>query len=263
MYRARTTRASFLLGPTQLYVFYDKFMKQGLAVSALRILFEDNHCIVVAKPARVLTASDKTGDETLLEMVRAYNAAQQVEGRKGYLVPLHFLDRPVSGIVLFARSSKAASRLSAQFREGRIEKVYNAIVEGPAPARSGLLEDYLLKDRKENVVTPVAPGTAGAKASRLSYEQLGVDRASGRTWLEIRPKTGRSHQIRTQLASRGMPIYGDRKYGALHGWDGVIALAAVAVTFEHPVTKAPVALRCPVPDYWFDIWPRGNDVQTT
>jgi 23S rRNA pseudouridine1911/1915/1917 synthase len=191
---------------------------------ALQVLFEDRHCLVVAKPARLLTASDKTGDETLIGLARAYNASRQAEGKKGYLAPLHFLDRPVSGVVMFAQSSKAASRLSAQLREGRIEKTYLAVVCGPAPGAAGLLEDWLLKDKAENVVTVVPPGTALAKPCKLGFRRLGA--RGEHTYLELSPKTGRSHQIRVQLASRGMPIFGDKKYGAPAAWDGMIALHA-------------------------------------
>jgi 23S rRNA pseudouridine1911/1915/1917 synthase len=226
---------------------------------SLTVLFEDNHCLVVSKPPRLLTASDKTGDETLIERARAYNAAQQADGRKGYLAPLHMLDRPVSGAVMFAKSSKAASRLAEQFRAGRISKVYNALVEGRAPAPEGVLEDWLVKDRRTNVVTPARRETPGAKACRLDYRVLGA--AGGLTWVEVRPRTGRSHQIRVQLAARGMPIYGDTKYGASCGWDGVIALHAVAVTFEHPVSKAPVTVRAPLPPAWRELWPGELDVQ--
>lgn len=218
----------------------------------LKVLFEDKHCLVVMKPARLLTASDKTGDETLIELARAYNAAKQAEGKKGYLVPIHFLDRPVSGVVMLAVSSKAASRLNEQFRAGKIEKIYRAVVEGNPPADEGVLEDWLLKDKDDNVTTVVAPRTEGAKASKLEYKRLKSD---GRlTLLEIRPKTGRSHQIRVQLSSRGMPIFGDTKYGASKAWDGMIALHAYQVTFAHPVEKNPVTVKAELPDYWQTLW---------
>lgn len=220
----------------------------------MKILFEDKHCLVVHKPARLLTASDKTGDETLVQLVRAYNASRQEPGKKGYVAPLHMLDRPVSGVVMFAVSSKAATRLAEQLRSGKVEKVYRAIVEGRPPATEGELEDFLLKDRKTNVVTVVAKGSKDAKACRLGFKVVGVTK-SGLSVLEIRPKSGRSHQIRVQLASRGMPIFGDRKYGARGGWEddelqGVIALHALSLTFAHPVSKEVVTVSSPLPGYF-------------
>lgn len=222
--------------------------------SPLVVLFEDRHVIIASKPARLLTASDKTGDETLLEQVRAHNAARQADGKKGYLVPIHFLDRPVSGVVVFAASSKAASRLNEQFRAHRVEKIYRAVVEGEPAAPAGVLDDWLLKDRDDNVVTVVPPHTPGAKASQLAYKRLRTH--AGRVLLELRPKTGRSHQIRVQLASRGMPIYGDRKYGASVAFDGMIALHAYQVLFDHPVTKERLTVTAPLPEAWGDLWPK-------
>jgi len=225
----------------------------------LAILYEDRHCLIVAKPARLLTASDKTGDQTLFALARAYHLGRQADGKKGYFAPLHFLDRPVSGVVMFALSSKAAARLSAQLRERRVDKVYLAIVEGAPLGPAGVLEDWLLKDHQANVVTAVAQGTPEAKKSRLAYRLLA--RRGGLSLLEIRPETGRSHQIRVQLASRGMPIYGDRKYGASVSCGGQIALHARAVTFEHPVQRTPVTVTAPLPANWDEIWPRITDVQ--
>lgn len=226
---------------------------------SLDVLYFDNHCVVVVKPARLLTASDKTGDETLLSRVRAWDeVVRTAEGKKPYVAPLHFLDRPVSGVVMYARSSKAAARLSQQLREHKIEKIYHAIVEGRPATEAAVLDDWLLKDHEANHVTVVRPGTPGAKASRLAYKQLDV--SGPLTWLEVRPQTGRSHQIRVQLSSRGMSIYGDRKYGATTAWDGVIALHALEVRFAHPVTKELVVVHCPVPSVWNEIWPRGKHV---
>ncbi len=218
----------------------------------LQVLYEDKHCLVVMKPARLLTASDKTGDETLIEQARAYNAAKQAEGKKGYLVPLHFLDRPVSGVVMLAASSKAATRLNEQFRAGKIEKVYLAVVEGSPAAGEGELEDWLLKDKDDNVTTVVPARTEGSKASRLGYKRLKT--AGGLTLLEVRPHTGRSHQIRVQLSSRGWPIVGDTKYGSQRVWDGMIALHALQVTFMHPVDKTKVTVKAELPDYWKSLW---------
>ena len=220
----------------------------------MKILYEDKHCLVVHKPARLLTASDKTGDETLIELVRAYNSSRQIAGKKGYVAPLHMLDRPVSGVVMFAVSSKAATRLAEQLRTGMVEKVYCAVVEGRPMANHGELTDWLLKDHKTNLVRGVPAGTSNAKICRLGYRLLGST-ASGLSILEIRPRSGRSHQIRVQLASRGMPILADRKYGARGEWDqddllGAIALHAWSLTFSHPVSKETIKVESPVPDYF-------------
>ena len=225
----------------------------------LRILYEDIHCLVVDKPARLITASDKTGDATLLELARAYHFARQAPGKKGYLVPLHFLDRPVSGVVMFALSSKAAARLSEQFRKGQVNKTYLAVVEGAAGSNAlYTVDSHLLKDRDHNLTKVVPAGTAGAKASTLTYRSLG--RKGPLSLLEVRPKTGRSHQIRVQLAESGMPIYGDVKYGASSMWEHQIALHALTVTFTHPVAKTPVTVTTPPPVLWQSIWPGVLDV---
>lgn len=201
----------------------------------LRILFEDKHCVVVDKPARLLVASDKTGDETLLGIVRAYNESKQEPGKKGYLVPLHFLDRPVSGVIIFARSSKAASRLSDDFRKRRIKKIYEAWVEGEVQPKSNHLVDFLVKDRESNKVRTVSETHPEGKRSALDYEV--VERKSGLTRVNITLGTGRSHQIRVQFASRGWPIVGDRKYGSKLDCGGRIALRAIYLEFTHPVSK--------------------------
>ncbi len=220
---------------------------------ALHVLYEDRHVLAVLKPARLLTASDKTGDATLLELARAYHGGKQEEGKKGYLVPLHFLDRPVSGVVLFAVSSKAASRLSAQFRAGTIHKTYRAVVEGAPATPAAEVEDWLLKDEAENTVRAVRSGTPGAKHCALGFRQLAQH--GGLTLLDVQPHTGRSHQIRVQLSSRGLPIYGDVKYGARHGFDNMIALHAYRISFDHPVTKERVTLTAPLPAAWAGFWP--------
>lgn len=220
----------------------------------MKILFEDKHCLVVDKPARLLTASDKTGDETLIQQVRAYNTSRQAEGKKGFVAPLHMLDRPVSGVVMFALSSKAASRLAEQLRNGKVEKVYQAVVEGRPKKSVAELNDWLLKDHQSNLVKVVAAGVSGAKACRLAYRVLG-ETAEALTVLEVRPKTGRSHQIRVQLAAQGLSILGDRKYGSQSGlWDqklsGVIALHAWKLSFVHPVSKENLTIEAPLPEYF-------------
>lgn len=218
--------------------------------AALTVLYSDLHCLVVEKPARMLTASDKTGDETLITHARRWNAAQQAEGKKGYLAPLHMLDRPVSGVVMFARSSKAATRLSEQFRQGKIQKTYLAIVEGqPTPdLNNTILEDWLLKDKDANTVTVARPNEPGAKPCRLGFHVR--RRRQGLSVVELSPLTGRSHQIRVQLASRGLPIVGDFKYGALRPFEQAIALHAHSVRFAHPVTNEMITITTPVPPSW-------------
>lgn len=234
-------------------------MSKSFVNAPFTVLFEDHHCLVVAKPSRLLVASDATGDATLLALVRAAHAAQLAPGKKGYLVPLHFLDRPVSGVVMFAKSSKAASRLSADFRGGRIEKVYRAVVEGYPRETDALFEDWLLKDKEANRVKVVRAGTPHAKACRLRCRVLA--RHGNLSLLDIRPYTGRSHQIRVQLSSRGMAIYGDVKYGSSTPWDGAIALHARHVTFSHPVSKESLTITATLPPSWDELWPRINDVQ--
>jgi 23S rRNA pseudouridine1911/1915/1917 synthase len=158
---------------------------------------------------------------------------------------------------MFALSSKAAARLSEQMRSRRIEKVYLAVVEG-RPEPRAVLQAHLLKDKEANLTTVVSAGTGGAKACELSYRCLAV--LGGRALLEVRPKTGRSHQIRVQLADAGLPIYGDVKYGASQAWDGQIALHALSVEFSHPVAKTPVSVKAPVPAVWSQIWAGDLDV---
>lgn len=229
-------------------------MGRGVLKLSLDILFEDRHCIAVAKPARLLTASDETKDQTLLELVRAHNASKQAEGRKGYLVPIHFLDRPVSGVVVFAASSKAAERLNKQFRERGVTKIYYAIVETTRTVEPGTVDSYLLKDRDTNIVKTVDAKTPGAKHCLLSYRALCQGR--NHALLEVKPETGRSHQIRVQLSSRGLPIFGDKKYGAASSWEGAIALHAKSLSFVHPVEKTPVVIEAPLPPAWEELLQR-------
>lgn len=214
----------------------------------LEILYADNHCLAVAKPAKLLTAGDRTGDDTLLARSKEY--VKQTYGKPGnvYLGIVQRLDRPTSGVVLFARTSKAAARLTKQFRDRTIEKTYLAIVEGnPGPGDTELV-DWLIKDEARNVVSVAEPGTAGAKESRLRYRVL--KRNGERRLLEVRPLTGRSHQIRVQLSSRNMPIVGDRKYGSRVGLGGKIALHAASLTFKHPTRREMMTLTAALPEYF-------------
>ena len=178
------------------------------------ILFEDNHCLAINKPAGIASAHFQGRDETLDRLAKDYLRAKYRKPGNVFLGVVHRLDKPVTGVLLFARTSKAAARLSEQFREGAVEKTYWAVVaDSPrspwAANDSGSLEDWLKKDDPAAKVEVVPKDTPGAQFARLLYTVKA--RADGLTMLELRPHTGRKHQLRVQLASRGAAIYGDAK----------------------------------------------------
>ena len=208
----------------------------------LTVLYEDNHLLAVNKPAGLLTMGDDTGDETVVDLVRNYLREKYNKPGNVYVGVVHRLDRPVSGVLLLARTSKAAGRLSNQFRAGTVQKTYHAIVEKAPDDPEATLTDWLLKDSATNTVRCVTSKTDRAKKAVLDYRLLGNEESGTR--LEIRPKTGRSHQIRVQLSSHEMPIVGDVKYGASQGLGHRILLHAVALDLEHPVRKEPLRVEC-------------------
>lgn len=223
----------------------------------LDVLYEDNHLLGLNKPAGWPTTHFDGTDETIDRVAKAYLKEKYAKPGNVFLGVVHRLDKPVSGAVVFARTSKAASRLSEQFREGATEKVYWAAVEGagkPTDDRpwtlqeSGSLDDWLLHDDAEHRVKVVPADTPGAKPARLLFQVKG--RHAGLTLLELRPHTGRKHQLRVQLASRGGPIYGDGKYGSAHTLGPAIALHARSLTVLHPTQGHPVTLTAPVPKHW-------------
>jgi len=215
---------------------------------ALEILYEDNHCIAVAKPAGVASTHYQGKEETLDRAVKAYLKEKYQKPGNVYLGIVHRIDKPVSGVLLLARTSKAAARLSEQFRQGSVEKVYWAIVEGHVARPAGTWEDWLRKDRQLGRVEVVVPNSPGARRAVLHYERRGQQRQL--TWLEVRPQTGRRHQIRAQFARHGHPIYGDAKYGSDHTLERGIALHARALTFLHPVRLKPITVMAEVPRSW-------------
>ena len=211
------------------------------------ILYEDNHLIIVNKRAGDIVQGDKTGDEPLSEKVARFIAEREAKPGKAFLGVPHRLDRPVSGITLFAKTSKALERMNELFRNGDIEKIYWAIVAiRPEPAE-GELTHYLLRNEKQNRSKALLKPTEGSKEAKLRYRLL----ASGDRYhlLEIQLLTGRHHQIRSQLSAIGSPIKGDLKYGAPRSnRDGGISLQARSIRFIHPVKKEEIYVVAPVPD---------------
>jgi 23S rRNA pseudouridine1911/1915/1917 synthase len=217
-------------------------------LSPPEVLYEDNHCLAVIKPAGCPSTHYQGGEETLDRAVKAYLKGKYGKPGNVFLGVVHRLDRPVSGVLLFARTSKSAARLAEQFREGTVEKVYWAVVEGEVGRQAGTLEDWLYRDRAARRVEVVEPRTRGARQALLHYTRRGAH--AGLTWLEVRPQTGRTHQLRVQLAHHEHPIYGDARYGSAHTFGNAIALHARALTFLHPVRYEPVTLTAPVPRGW-------------
>lgn len=207
----------------------------------MNILFQDKHIIIAEKPARISVGTDASNDDTFLEAIREfYYKQREEEGKsgKGYCVPIHFLDRPVSGVMVFATSSKAAERINKQFKDRKVKKKYIAVVEGTPKVQAATLKDYLSKNHKLNKTWVSSEKDSKAKFCELSYE---VVSSNGKySVLEVFPKTGRSHQIRVQLSNMGTPIVGDLKYGAKFEWHKRIALHSHSLTLTHPVLKEPV-----------------------
>ncbi len=213
----------------------------------LDVLYEDNHLIAVEKPAGVLVQGDKTGDICLMDEIKGYLKKKYQKSGNVFLGLLHRLDRPVSGIVLFAKTSKGASRLSEQFREHQIEKIYNAIVMGKLKNSGGVLINQLRKDTDKNKTT-IVKGREG-KEAELSYKVISLNEKF--SLLEIKTQTGRFHQIRAQLSAIGHPILGDIKYGApLALPDKSIALCATSIVFEAATTKEKKKIAIAMPAQW-------------
>jgi 23S rRNA pseudouridine1911/1915/1917 synthase len=219
----------------------------------LDVLYEDNHCLAVNKPAGLLAQGDETGESSVVDLARDYLKSKYAKPGNVFVGLVHRLDRPTSGVILLGRTSKGADRLSAQFREGTVRKVYRAVVEGSPAEDEGTWTDWLAKHDARNVVRAVAPGEAAGREAHVAFRVL--ERHGGSTTVELIPATGRGHQLRVQLASRGLPIVGDRKYGArstLLAEDGRprIALHAFELSFRHPTRPEMVVVTAPVPRDW-------------
>ncbi len=213
----------------------------------VRVLYEDNHLLAVYKPPGILVQGDRTGDPSLLEWARAWVKDRYRKPGSVFLGLVHRLDRPVSGVMLFARTSKAAARLSEQFREHRVKKIYHAVVRGEIKPRSGILKTRLSRTGTKARVTDASDPLG--KEAELRYRT--IDAQQGLSLLEIDLVTGRHHQIRVQLASLGHPIYGDRKYGLQQARRGApMALMARTLTVRHPTRPVDMTFVSPLPDDW-------------
>ena len=216
------------------------------------VIFEDNHLIAVNKKSGEIVQGDKTGDEPLSERVKKYLKIKYNKPGNVFLGTIHRIDRPTSGIVIFAKTSKALSRMNEKFRQNKISKTYWAIVKNRLPKNNDLLEHYLLKNQKKN--KSFLSSEEKGKLSILEYNFL--NNLNNYFLYEIFPKTGRHHQIRVQLSTMGSPIKGDLKYGAKRSNpNGGINLHAKKIDFNHPVTKENVSIEanCPKEKIWNSI----------
>ena len=211
----------------------------------VKVIYEDNHLIVAIKPAGVLSQSDGSNAPDMLTILKAYIKDKYQKPGEVYLGLVHRLDRPVSGVMVFARTSKAASRLSEQIRTRRVEKIYRCVVNGVLEGE-GRLENFISKDEASNTVTVSDVEKPGFKASYLDYRALASK--DGMTLAEVKLGTGRSHQIRAQMAHAGHPLIGDQKYGKKDNRTKDIALEAYKLSFEHPVKREFITFEAPVPD---------------
>ena len=218
-----------------------------MTASPITVLYEDNHLIIVNKKTGDIVQGDKTGDVPLSEFVKQYIKEKYQKPGEVFLGTVHRIDRPVSGLVIFARTGKALERINKMFQDKAIKKTYWAIVKNQPPKETDHLTHYLLKNEKQNKSYTYAEPFGKALKSELIYKVLA---ASDKYFLlEIDPLTGRHHQIRAQLASIGSPIKGDLKYGFNRSnEDGSIHLHARSIRFQHPVSKEEIAITAPVPD---------------
>ena len=206
----------------------------------INIIYEDNHLLVVEKPINVPVQADKSGDEDLLTMLKKYLKEKYNKPGDVYLGLVHRLDRPVGGVMVFAKTSKAASRLSKQVQKHEFKKIYMAVIEGKV-SESGTFKDKLKKDEKTNITRVSEDG----KEAELSYNLIGF--VNNLSLVRISLKTGRSHQIRVQFASRKIPLYGDQKYNP-NAVKDQIALFASKLECKHPITKEVMSFELPLPE---------------
>jgi len=225
-----------------------------LSDAGLHVLYADNHVLAVAKPAGLPSVPDDSGDMSMLDLAREWVRVEKNKPGNVFLGVVHRLDRPVSGVLLFARTSKAASRLSDAFRDRRVEKTYWGVTSRAPQTETGNLEQWLRKDRERNRVHVVAPESPESRRALTRWRTLSLsDQGPGRVLLELSPLTGRSHQLRVAAASVASPLLGDLKYGASEPLpDKSIALHARSLLVPHPTSGETLHLECPVPPLW--VW---------
>lgn len=202
----------------------------------LNVIYEDNHIIVVEKMVNIPSQGDKTGDVDMLSIIKDYLKEKYQKPGNVYLGLIHRLDRPVGGVMVFAKTSKAAARLSEQVREKAFQKEYLVVVNGKMKSQKGEWKDWLFKNERANMSKVVPEGTKNAKQASLEYEVLKYNEEINLSVVRVKLHTGRHHQIRVQFSSRGHSIYGDQKYGG-RGHGKQIALWAYRLTIFHPITK--------------------------
>lgn len=218
------------------------------------IIHEDNHLLIVEKPVNIPVQGDQSGDTDLLTLLKKDLKERYQKPGNVFLGLLHRLDRPVGGVMVFAKTSKAASRMSDLIRRRSLDKIYLAVTRGLPKKQSTRLTDYLVKDHRKNMVSVAGPNHPDAKKAELTYEVMG--QKDGLSLLRIQLHTGRPHQIRVQLANEGYPLYGDQKYGQRVNQPGQqIALWANEFAFVHPVKKEEVVFTSSPPDvYPWELW---------
>lgn len=209
----------------------------------LNVIYEDNHIIVVEKMVNIPSQADKTGDLDMLTLIKQYIKEKYQKPGNVYLGLIHRLDRPVGGVMVFAKTSKAAARLSEQVREKTFKKKYLVIVDGKLEEKEGIWEDYLLKNEKTNTSKVVPEGTKNSKLAKLNYQVLKYNEETNLSLVKVNLHTGRHHQIRVQFASRNHSICGDQKYGT-RGRGKQISLWAYELSILHPITKQEMTFKC-------------------
>ena len=213
----------------------------------MNVLYEDNHIIVINKAAGEIVQGDKTGDKSLCDTMKLYIKEKYAKPGNVFIGLPHRLDRPVSGIVVFAKTSKALERLNRMFSEGSVKKIYWAMTKEKPQQPEADIDSWILRNEKMNKSFSYSKEVKGAKRALLHYRQ--IDASQNYNLIEVELKTGRHHQIRCQLASIGCPIKGDLKYGAKRSnSDGSISLHARYIEFIHPVSKELIAITAPLPD---------------